>query len=88
MADRLACSYWTFTSDNQGNSTGIDIRNHRRRFRDPGGNTNPKQHKWVRQQSDGAPTFYKYTVSVTNETLEPDPLNRATLTWDPLVQNN
>ena len=79
-------TYWTFTTDNQGNSTGIEIKNHRGRFKDPGGHANPKKHNWIRKLRDNA--TYNYTISVTNETAEPDPTKWARVTWDPSIQNN
>jgi ribosomal protein L31 len=79
--------YWTFTADNSGNSTGITVKNHRGRFRDPGGNSS-KKHSWIRQKKDNAKTPYHYTVSVTNEISEVDPDKRISITWDPLIQNN
>jgi hypothetical protein len=75
---------WTFTKDNSGDSNGIDIKGAGNKFKDKKSGTPPhKKHKWERKIKDG--NWYRYTISVTNETVA----NPATkLTWDPSIMNN
>ena len=75
---------WTFTENNGGVSTGIDIKNAPAGlFKDKGGkdkNGNPsrKTHNWERRTADNKK--YRYTINVTD--------GNTTLSWDPFIVNH
>jgi hypothetical protein len=79
---------WTFTKDKNGQSDGITIKNHLGKFKDkksPNATPANKNHQWERLAKDLQ--TYRYTISVTNETVAP--VNQLmTLSWDPTIYNN
>jgi len=75
---------WTFTENNGGVSTGIDIKNAPGGlFKDKGGrdklgNPSQKHHNWERKTADNK--TYKYIINVTDGT--------TTLSLDPFIVNH
>jgi hypothetical protein len=77
---------WTFTKDHHGTSNGVTIKNAGNKYHDKAGAHGQKHHKWERKIKDNQK--YRYTISVTNETVASPTNPVTTLTWDPSIMND